>query len=91
MSVRRDKRTPSRTISVFVALSSAPPPASDTHVFPSGAEALDVTWARHSSASRTVSGSGVPDLFRRKSVLENERNVLLHDIVETSVRRFMLT
>ena len=61
-----------------------------TYGIPPGADALDVLWARHSCAPRTtVSGSVVPDLFRR-SILQKRRDVPFHRIVETSVERFML-
>ena len=55
-----NRKARSRTIPEFLALELAPP-ASDTPVLPSGAEAVDVLRPRHSSTSKTVSGSVVRD------------------------------
>ena len=71
-----DRKARSRAIPVFSGL-ILPLPASDTPILPSGADALNVLRARHSSASMSVPRSVVPNLFR-KNVLNKGRNAPLH-------------
>ena len=64
-----DRKARSRTLPEFLALELAPP-AFDTPVLPSGAEAVDVLLRpRHSSPSKSMSGSVV-----RESVTVERRS-----------------